>query len=730
MTIPLGGRRALLGGLCGLAAVLVPLGLAQLASARLHTAIARDLQGRLGGQVTLERVRLVGLGTLRIDGLAITWPTSGRGHATPAGSPCQLTAEGIELGFALSSLVRLRPALSRVSLYGGSLRWERPEALSSLMDLTSRARGKTPDGETRQRDRGRTRGARISLHVDSVLIREVRHRGPKATGAQATQDRTDPLDHPDHMETRSVKLSRSPDGRWRGTLGRVLLGLYSGARMEMRDLSWRGRDRPKGGGLRFQWLRVGGGHFMPPGEAPPKAFRLVADELAPDLLQIRLEAAGTTAESAGGEALRLHADLDSRKGTLRSRLAVASLRLGSLYPWPSPLGLGLRDTQVTGSVELHGWGRRQLEVRSRTLVSGLALRHRRVAPQPVVLPPMELQGSFRLDGHRLTLENGTLQTGEVKLDLEGELSQRLAGPQGHGSRGLTANVRITLPPTHCDELLAALPPALTPTLQGMKLAGTLGGHLRVTVDSGALDDLTLDARVHPNACQVLEDAPRADVSALRRPFAFVIRPPGWPATRLEMGPKNPHWVPYANLGRNVIGAFLAAEDRNFFDHRGFDLENIRRALVEDLRVKGFAKGASSISQQVAKNVFLDHRRNLSRKLEEAVLTWRLEDVLDKRRILEIYLNLVEMGPGIFGVRAASRHYFQRDPMNLDPLQAAHLAAITPHPRASHDRFRQGRAGMDWLLHLRFLLFQMHRLGWVTKPTYEQYRQRDLRLISY
>jgi monofunctional biosynthetic peptidoglycan transglycosylase len=257
----------------------------------------------------------------------------------------------------------------------------------------------------------------------------------------------------------------------------------------------------------------------------------------------------------------------------------------------------------------------------------------------------------------------------------------------------------------------------------------VGGRLALKVDAGSLDDLHLRVRVAPSACRVVSGAPAADVQALRRPFAFVTRPPGWPPTRLEMGPKREDWVPYSRLGRNVIGAFLAAEDRRFFEHRGFDLENIRRALAEDLRQGEFAKGASSISQQVVKNVFLSHRRTLARKLQEVVLTWRLEQVLDKRRILEIYLNMVEMGPGLFGVRAAARHYFGKEPHQLDPLQAVHLAAITPNPRHYFERFRAGRAGMDWLLHLRWLLYQMHAMGWLGRKGYDKHRVRDLRLIS-
>jgi len=130
-----------------------------------------------------------------------------------------------------------------------------------------------------------------------------------------------------------------------------------------------------------------------------------------------------------------------------------------------------------------------------------------------------------------------------------------------------------------------------------------------------------------------------------------------------------------------------------------------------------------------KNVFLTHRRTLGRKLEETVLTWRLEQALTKERILELYLNLVELGPGLFGVPAAARAYFLREPLYLSPLEAAHLAAVTPSPRVHHARMRSGKPGMEWLLHLRFLLYQMHKIGRLEKSAYEKARVADLRLIT-
>lgn len=147
-----------------------------------------------------------------------------------------------------------------------------------------------------------------------------------------------------------------------------------------------------------------------------------------------------------------------------------------------------------------------------------------------------------------------------------------------------------------------------------------------------------------------------------------------------LGPKNEHYRPLEQISPHLRTAFIVAEDRSFHRHHGFDLFNIQRALLHNVVARKVSRGASTISQQVAKNVFLNHHRTLSRKLQETVLTWRIEQLLSKRRILELYLNLVELGAGIYGVQQASQHYFARDALALTPLQAAHLAAVAPSPK--------------------------------------------------
>ena len=143
------------------------------------------------------------------------------------------------------------------------------------------------------------------------------------------------------------------------------------------------------------------------------------------------------------------------------------------------------------------------------------------------------------------------------------------------------------------------------------------------------------------------------------------------------------WVPYAAISPHLKRAVLVSEDINFFGHHGFEVAEIETALRDAIDEHGMPRGASTITQQVAKNLWLSPSRNPLRKLKEAILTWQLERSLDKKRILEIYLDVAEFGPGIYGAEAASRHYFGKSAAELDEREAAQLAAGLPYPGLWH-----------------------------------------------
>jgi monofunctional biosynthetic peptidoglycan transglycosylase len=147
-----------------------------------------------------------------------------------------------------------------------------------------------------------------------------------------------------------------------------------------------------------------------------------------------------------------------------------------------------------------------------------------------------------------------------------------------------------------------------------------------------------------------------------------------------LGPRNPRWTPLTAIPAALQWSVIMAEDCSFYQHNGFDFGALRDALWEDLREFEAVRGGSTITQQLAKNLYLSREKSLSRKIKEAIITRKLERHLSKKRILELYLNVIELSPGIYGVGAASEYYFHTTPTDLNFYQSILLAAIIPSPK--------------------------------------------------
>ena len=138
------------------------------------------------------------------------------------------------------------------------------------------------------------------------------------------------------------------------------------------------------------------------------------------------------------------------------------------------------------------------------------------------------------------------------------------------------------------------------------------------------------------------------------------------------------WVSLSQISPNLIKAVLIGEDDGFYKHDGFDVKGMENAIERSIQ-KGTLAGGSTISQQLSKNLYLSPSKNPVRKLKEAIITYRMEKILSKRRILELYLNIAEWGDGIFGIEAAARHYYGKSAKSLNAQEAAHLASVLPNP---------------------------------------------------
>ena len=177
------------------------------------------------------------------------------------------------------------------------------------------------------------------------------------------------------------------------------------------------------------------------------------------------------------------------------------------------------------------------------------------------------------------------------------------------------------------------------------------------------------------------------------------------------------WVSYTAISENLKKAILLSEDAAFFSHKGVDLNELKEALKKDWETGSFKRGGSTITMQLAKNLYLNPSKNPLRKVKEIVIAWQLEQALPKRRIFEIYLNVVEWGRNIYGAEAAARHYFGKSAANLDVLEAATLAALMPSPRDSRQR--------GVLYRRNVILGRLASGGYLTQAEYNRAKQVPL-----
>lgn len=154
-----------------------------------------------------------------------------------------------------------------------------------------------------------------------------------------------------------------------------------------------------------------------------------------------------------------------------------------------------------------------------------------------------------------------------------------------------------------------------------------------------------------------------------------------------VGPKNRYWTTSVRIPAEMKWAVILAEDSNFYKHDGFDVKAIKSAIKYDLEKKSLKRGASTITQQTAKNLFLSREKSVTRKLKEIYLAYRMEQELTKGRIIELYLNVVELGPMVYGIGHGAQYYFGKSASNLTPRECAFLAAMLPGPRVAYNPYK-------------------------------------------
>jgi hypothetical protein len=342
---------------------------------------------------------------------------------------------------------------------------------------------------------------------------------------------------------------------------------------------------------------------------------------------------------------------------------------------------------------------------------GLGIDSPRIASEPIVDLDFSVSaaGSWGVETRRLVVERGSFTLGSATVDFDGAA---VLDPDAW-----SLSLRARLPRTDCDQAVHAFPAAILGDASAFLFRGTLGGELRLRADAQALDGLELEIRVD-DECRFVDWPPHADPARFRSLFVHEALDPAREPFDFETGPRSEVWTSLEEVSPYLVAAVLAHEDASFFRHKGFSTFAIRESLARNIAAGRFERGASTLTMQLAKNLFLNREKVLVRKLREVIYTWWLEKGFGKESTLELYLNVVEFGPFIYGVRNASLHYFGREPAALSPAEATFLAVILPSPRSGAFHYERGELSRSAKGRMASLLKNMERRGMLSSEAAE------------
>jgi len=392
--------------------------------------------------------------------------------------------------------------------------------------------------------------------------------------------------------------------------------------------------------------------------------------------------------------VRPEPDLSGPDGTLKMVTGPDGTRavIGAMK-----LELNLPELQGEASVSVRAASTIQAELRMPAAV----IRHPLLAKEPLPSQPMRLHLDWTPHSNEVALQ-GTV--GEVPISATGTIQ-----PAAH-----TIDLVVDVPASPLSEVVALFGSSV-PEAGAGRFSGQLGLTAKVAGPPWRVE-------IAPTATDLVAKGvlPRGFRSQMIQ--WNVLDASGNPTSR-QIGPAHPDWTPLGQASR-VPEAVVAAEDGAFHSHPGFDLRAIQEALAQ-AKAGERLRGGSTLTQQLAKNLFLSGERTLARKLRELLYALDLEGNLSKSALLALYINVVEFGPGIYGIRAAADEYFLKQPHGLSLKEAAFLASILPRPRSAHAQARLGKAH-----HARVLavLDRMAAQGVITGTQRDQARDAPLRFV--
>ena len=318
------------------------------------------------------------------------------------------------------------------------------------------------------------------------------------------------------------------------------------------------------------------------------------------------------------------------------------------------------------------------------------LNHWRLAKEDVILADARFNGTVIFTDNAVELDSSsTVKMGSAQCNLFVRYDLL---------PDTTFSMALHMPEVAADSFFQALPGGMFSTLRGISCSGTLAYDLTFAIHTNNPDSLEFYSAMKQKNLHV-QHFGEDNYTRINSSFSYDAYDRDKFVRRLLIAPENPNFTPLDQMSAFLPQAVLQAEDPSFMQHRGFYLDAFRESIVKNYKERRFARGGSTISMQLVKNVFLSHDKTVSRKAEEALIVYLIENLglVPKERMLEVYLNVIEWGPNVYGIGEASRFYFDKRPSQLTLPESLFLASIIPRPKAFQYQFdKQGqlRASMD------------------------------------
>jgi hypothetical protein len=462
---------------------------------------------------------------------------------------------------------------------------------------------------------------------------------------------------------------------WGGAAALPSLDGARGARMWARAKQLAGlvaRRLPEGGSIEFGGLTVRlnageGGVTLGPAEV-----RVVHE---PNTVSVNFSPAQ---EARAEHRMALTARLPIEKGETRLEVAGGPVRLSALGIRDGDLGLQGVDhanLEIRAAITLSDDGK-YLEGSSTGRVDGLAILRPALGRLPLegISLGWDVKGGMSTDASSFSMDSGEFNLGAVRIEAKAAVQQAIDG--------VNVSLRLEVPLGSCSEMLTSLPRNLVPFSSELRLGGTFSWRTALAFDSRRLSDMELEWRMQDD-CRFEKVPASLSTDRFRGVFSREVPDSNGFPIRISTGPGSDQWTPLGEVSRFMEAAVLVSEDGRFWSHRGFDQRAIESSIRQNVEAGRFVRGASTISMQLAKNLYLTREKTLSRKVQEALLTMLLEQELRKDEILELYFNVIELGPGLYGLRQGAQHYFRTTPSDLSVAQSFFLATLLPSPSAQH-----------------------------------------------